>query len=129
EATADRADGAALEGFARARPFVALAFALDASGALLEPRAPAPALADPPPLDERVRVETFLDEAAYRETVLGDASAAEQALDRARAEAKNPRLRAQVALARASLALRRDRPDDARKEIAALLEGDALLTA
>src|SRR4030095_10910442 len=37
EAPADRADGVSLDGFTRARPFVVLAFALDASGALIEP--------------------------------------------------------------------------------------------
>jgi len=105
------------------RPDLLLAFSLDASGRLLRPGPPMES--EPAPEEERARVETFLDEAAYREFARGDPGAARLALDRAGEAATHPALAASVDLARAAYDLRRGDASRALERVESLAGGMA----
>ncbi|MCI0587321.1 MAG: HAMP domain-containing histidine kinase [Planctomycetes bacterium] len=116
---------AALDAFTAERPFVELAFALDAAGKVLHPTGPATAPVDSPPESERVRVESWLEEAAFREFARADPLGAEGAFDEADRAANDPGLKASVALARACHDLRRGDRSAALGRLAPVLETKA----
>jgi signal transduction histidine kinase len=117
----DPVDPGAVEDLARLRPSVLLAFAVDPEGRLLHPEPPQEA--EPAPADERARLETFLDEASFREFAREDLESARRALDRAREGVSHPSLAASADLARASFELRRGDTGAALERLAPWIEG------
>ncbi|MBI3817683.1 MAG: HAMP domain-containing histidine kinase [Planctomycetes bacterium] len=106
---------------------------LNSEGKWIYPiRRPRDDIKEPEP-GERMQVETFLDEASFQEFTAHSADAAQRAYAKAAEIAKDPRLRASAALARASFELRRGNDNDTERTIATVDEllktGGAIATA